>query len=385
MKKSRKIYLDHNATTPVDPRVLEVMLPYFSEKFGNPSSSLHVYGWETEEAVEMAREQIADSIGARPNEIYFTSGATESINLALLGISEAHKNKGNHIVTCSTEHKAVLDTCDHLHTGGFEVTRLDVDNQGVIDLQDLENAINEKTILVCLMHANNETGVIHPIKEISDLAKDRGVLFMTDATQSVGKIPFDVDNLGIDAAAFSSHKLYGPKGVGALYLRNRPKVKMTPYLFGGGQERGIRPGTLNVPGIVGFGKAVELCSREMHDDAKRLSTLRDAIDDELSILADVRINGRTSPRLPHMTNLSFRHIDETKLIPSLKQLAVSRGSSCSSTTIKPSHVLKNMGLSDQLGLSSIRIGLGRYTTEEEVRIAIDSIKMTVEQLRLTTT
>jgi cysteine desulfurase len=361
------------------------MLPYFSEKFGNPSSSLHVYGWETEEAVDIAREQIAGSIGARSNEIYFTSGATESINLALLGISEAYRKQGNHIITCKTEHKAVLDTCKHLQNQGFEVTWLDADNQGAIDLQDLDNAINEKTIVVCLMHANNETGVIHPIKEISDLARDKGVLFLTDATQSIGKIPFDMDNLGIDAAAFSSHKLYGPKGVGALYVRNKPKVKLSPSFFGGGQERGIRPGTLNVPGIVGFGKAVELCSREMHDDAKRLSTLRDAIDDELSILADVRINGRTSPRLPHMTNLSFRHIDETKLIPSLKQLAVSRGSSCSSTTIKPSHVLKNMGLSDQLGLSSIRIGLGRYTTEEEVRIAIDSIKMTVEQLRLTTT
>lgn len=385
MKKSRRIYLDHNATTPVDPRVLEVMLPYFSEKFGNPSSSLHAYGWETEEAVDIAREQIAGSIGARTTEIYFTSGATETINLALLGISEAYKDKGNHIVTCSTEHKAVLDTCSHLQKLGFEVTWLDVNNQGAIDLQDLDNAINEKTILVCLMHANNETGVIHPLREISDLVKNRGVLFMTDATQSIGKIPFDTEKLNIDVAAFSSHKLYGPKGVGALYVRNLPKVKMSSYLFGGGQERGIRPGTLNVPSIVGFGKAVELCSREMYDDADRLSKLRNAIDHELSILGNVQVNGRNSKRLPHMTNLSFQHIDEAKLIPSLKGLAVSRGSSCSSTTIKPSHVLKNMGLSDQLALSSIRIGLGKYTTEEEVRIAIDSIKTTVEQLRLTTT
>jgi cysteine desulfurase len=235
------------------------------------------------------------------------------------------------------------------------------------------------------MHANNETGVIHPLEEISHLVKNKGILFMTDATQSIGKIPFDVDKMGIDVATFSSHKLYGPKGVGALYVRNRPKVSMSPYLFGGGQERGIRPGTLNVPGIVGFGKAVELCSREMHDDADRLKKLRDAIDYELSILNYSRINGRKSPRLPHMTNVSFRDIDEAKLIPSLKGLAVSRGSSCSSTTIKPSHVLKNMGLSDQLALSSIRIGLGRYTTEQEVCIAIDSIKTTVEQLRLTTT
>ncbi len=385
MKKSRKIYLDHNATTPVDPRVLEVMLPYFSEKFGNPSSSLHVYGWETEEAVDLAREQIADSIGARSNEIYFTSGATESINLALMGISEVNKEHGNHIITYNTEHKAVLDTCDHLQKQGFEISWLNVDSEGAIDLRDLENAINEKTILVCLMHANNETGVIHPLKEIADLVKNKGLLFMTDATQSIGKIPFNVDTLGIDVAAFSSHKLYGPKGVGALYVRNRPKVKISPYLFGGGQERGIRPGTLNVPGIVGFGKAVELCSREMQEDSDRLSTLRDTIDHELLILGDVQVNGRNSKRLPHMTNLSFQHIDEAKLIPSLKGLAVSRGSSCSSTTIKPSHVLKSMGLTDQLALSSIRIGLGRYTTKEEVRIAIDSIKATVEKLRLTTT
>ncbi len=385
MKKSRKIYLDHNATTPVDPRVLEVMLPYFSKKFGNPSSSLHAYGWETEEAVETAREQIADSIGARPNEICFTSGATESINLALMGLSEACKENGNHIITCTTEHKAVLDTCTHLEKQGFEVTRLDVNNQGAIALRDLDNAINDKTILVCLMHANNETGVIHPLREIAELVKNREVLLMTDATQSIGKIPFDADNLGIDVAAFSSHKLYGPKGVGALYIRNRPKVKISPYLFGGGQERGLRPGTLNVPGIVGFGKAVALCSREMHDDGDRLGKLRDTIEQELSMLEGVFINGYKSLRLPHMTNISFRHIDEAKFIPTLKNLAVSRGSSCSSTVIKPSHVLKNMGLPDQLALSSIRIGLGRYTTEQEVRMAIDSIKATVEQLRLTTT
>jgi len=385
MKKSGKIYLDHNATTPVDPRVMEVMLPYFSEKFGNPSSSLHVYGWEAEEAVDIAREQIAGSIGARTNEIYFTSGATESINLALMGICEAYSENRNHIITCSTEHKAVLDTCDYLQKQGFEISWLDVDSNGTIDLQDLDNAINEKTILVCLMHANNETGVIHPLREITELVKKRDVLFMTDATQSIGKIPFVADNLGIDVAAFSSHKLYGPKGVGALYVRSNPKVKLSPCHFGGGQERGLRPGTLNVPGIVGFGKAVELCIEELRDDTHRLSKLRDTIDQELSMLTGVQVNGLNSRRLPHMTNLSFRHIDETQLIPSLKRLAVSRSSSCSSTTIKPSHVLKNMGLSDQLALSSIRIGLGRYTTEEEVRTAIDSIKATIEQLRLTTT
>jgi len=278
-----------------------------------------------------------------------------------------------------------LDTCDYLQKQGFEISWLDVDSNGTIDLQDLDNAINEKTILVCLMHANNETGVIHPLREITELVKKRDVLFMTDATQSIGKIPFVADNLGIDVAAFSSHKLYGPKGVGALYVRSNPKVKLSPCHFGGGQERGLRPGTLNVPGIVGFGKAVELCIEELRDDTHRLSKLRDTIDQELSMLTGVQVNGLNSRRLPHMTNLSFRHIDETQLIPSLKRLAVSRSSSCSSTTIKPSHVLKNMGLSDQLALSSIRIGLGRYTTEEEVRTAIDSIKATIEQLRLTTT
>jgi cysteine desulfurase len=385
MKKPRKIYLDYNATTPVDPRVMEVMLPYFSDKFGNPSSGLHVYGWETEEAVDIAREQIAESIGARSNEIYFTSGATEAINLAIMGVTETYKENGNHIITCTTEHKAVLDTCSHLEKQGFEITQLEVNKDGAINPEDLQNAISKKTILVCLMHANNETGVIHPIKELAEIVKNRDVLFMTDATQSIGKIPFDVENMGIDLVAFSSHKLYGPKGAGALYVRNRPKVNISPYLFGGGQERGLRPGTLNVPGIVGFGKAVELCIQDMHTDNHRLSKLRDTIEQELSILAGAQINGRNSIRLPHMTNLSFRQVDETKLIPSLKPLAVSRGSSCSSTNIKPSHVLKNMGMPDQLALSSIRIGLGRPTTEEEVRIAIDSIKATVEQLRLTTT
>jgi cysteine desulfurase len=302
-----------------------------------------------------------------------------------MGVTEKYKENGNHIITCTTEHKAVLDTCSHLEKQGFEISQLEVNKDGAINPEDLQNAISKKTILVCLMHANNETGVIHPIKELAEIVKNRDVLFMTDATQSIGKIPFDVENMGIDLVAFSSHKLYGPKGAGALYVRNRPKVNISPYLFGGGQERGLRPGTLNVPGIVGFGKAVELCIQDMHTDNHRLSKLRDTIEQELSILAGAQINGRNSIRLPHMTNLSFRQVDETKLIPSLKPLAVSRGSSCSSTNIKPSHVLKNMGMPDQLALSSIRIGLGRPTTEEEVRIAIDSIKATVEQLRLTTT
>jgi len=385
MNLSKRIYLDYNATTPVDPRVLGAMLPYFSEKFGNASSIHHVYGWEAEEAVDTAREQVAGLIGARPIEIYFTSGATEAINLAFMGICDAYREKGNHIITCTTEHKAVLDTCDQLHRQGFEITYLKVAKDGTIDLQDLQKAFTGKTILVSLMHANNETGLIHPLKEIAEMVKARDILMMTDATQAVGKIPFDVDDLHIDVAAFSAHKLYGPKGVGALYVRKRPKVKVSSYLFGGGQERGLRPGTLNVPGIVGFGKSIELCNKEMESDAWRLGQLRNSIEKELLMLDGVHINGNTSRRLPHMTNLSFHHIDESQLIPSMKRLAVSRGSACSSATTRPSHVLKNLGLSDHLALSSLRIGLGRFTTKDEVRIAIDTIKSTVEKLRIITT
>ena len=385
MIPSKKIYLDYNATTPVDPRVLESMLPYFSEKFGNASSSHHVYGWEAEEAVDTAREQVAGLIGARPIEIYFTSGATEAINLAFMGICDAYREKGNHIITCTTEHKAVLDTCEQLQRQGFDITYLKVDKDGTIDLQDLQNAFTGKTILVSLMHANNETGLIHPLTKIAAMVKERDILMMTDATQAVGKIPFDVNDLHIDVAAFSAHKLYGPKGVGALYVRKRPKVNISSYLFGGGQERGLRPGTLNVPGIVGFGKAIELCDKEMDSDALRLGQLRDTIEKELLMLDGVHINGNTSRRLPHTTNLSFHHIDENQLIPSMKRLAVSRGSACSSATTRPSHVLKNMGLSNHLALSSLRIGLGRFTTNDEVHIAIDTIKAAVEKLRIITT
>jgi cysteine desulfurase len=385
MKNPKKIYLDYNATTPVDPRVLEAMIPYFSEKFGNASSSDHLFGWEAEEAVDVARDQIAGVIGARPNEIYFTSGATEAINLAFMGICDAYRENGNHIITCVTEHHAVLDTCHQLQQRGFEVTYLEVDKDGTVDLRELQNSIKKETILVSLMHANNEIGVIHPLKEIAELVKEGNAILMTDATQSVGKIPFDVNDLDIDVAAFSAHKLYGPKGVGALYVRNRPKVKVSSYLFGGGQERGLRPGTINVPGIVGFGKAVEICMEEVEHEASRLRSLRDAIEKELLMLEGAQINGRGTIRLPHMTNISFRHIDETKLISSLKRLAVSRGSACASTTIRPSHVLKGLGLSDQLALSSIRMGLGRVTTKEEIRIAIETIKAVIENLRLTTT
>ena len=380
----KKIYLDYNATTPVDPRVMKHMLPYFTEKFGNASSITHAYGWDAEEAVMMAREQVAQLIGAKPNEIIFTSGATEAINLALIGAFRANAEKGDHIVTCVTEHKAVLDTCHELEERGIAVSYLKVDESGAIDLQELENAITDRTILVSLMHANNETGVMHPLQEIAEITRDQGVLLLTDATQAVGKIPFDVEELGVDLAAFSAHKLYGPKGAGALYMRREPKAEVAPVQFGGGQEKGLRPGTLNVPAIVGFGKACELCLKEMGEDAERLSGLRDRLEQEVLALGDVSVNGRESTRLPHMTNLSFKHIDGSKLIRSLKKLAVSQGSACTSGTVEPSHVLTGMGHSDELALSSLRIGLGRFTEEEEIDIAIDTITESIDRLRLAT-
>lgn len=380
----KKIYLDYNATTPVDPRVIEEMLPYFTEKFGNASSITHAYGWDAEEAVTIAREQAARLIGSKPGEIIFTSGATEAINLALIGACKENADSGDHIVTCVTEHKAVLDTCHDLENRGVEVTYLEVDESGAIDLEELDKAITGRTILVSLMHANNETGVIHPLKEIAKITREKDVLLLTDATQAVGKIPFDVEELGVDLAAFSAHKLYGPKGAGALYVRQEPKADINPILFGGGQEKGLRPGTLNVPAIVGLGKACELCSKEMEEDAGRLRKWRDRLEKELSALGDVRVNGRESKRLPHMTNLSFEHIAGSKLVRSLKNLAVSQGSACTSGTVEPSHVLKGMGHSDELALSSLRVGLGRFTKEEEIDIAIDTIKESIDRLRLAT-
>ncbi|WP_346267192.1 cysteine desulfurase family protein [Halalkalibaculum roseum] len=380
----KKIYLDYNATTPVDPRVMEHMLPYFTEKFGNASSINHAYGWDAEEAVSIARDQLARLIGSKPSEIIFTSGATEAVNLALIGACRANAEKGDHIITCVTEHKAVLDTCHELEERGIEVSYLEVDASGAIDLEELKNAITGRTILVSLMHANNETGVIHPLKEIAEITREHDALLMTDATQSVGKISVDVEKLGVDLAAFSAHKLYGPKGAGALYVRQEPKAEISPVQFGGGQEKGLRPGTLNVPAIVGFGKACELCATEMEEDAKRLSQWRDRLEEELLALGDVRVNGKKSMRLPHMTNLSFEHIDGSKLLRSLRNLAVSQGSACTSGTVEPSHVLKGMGHSDELALSSLRIGLGRYTEEEEITIAIDTIKESIDRLRLAT-
>lgn len=382
MNADKKIYLDYNSTTPVDPRVLEEMIPFFTEKFGNASSISHAFGWEAEEAVDIARERVADLIGASANEITFTSGATEAINIAIRGLSKANRDHGNHIITCVTEHKAVLDTVESLEESGFNITYLPVDESGSIDLNQLEDAITDETILVSLMHANNEIGMIHPLKEISKITRKKNIPLMSDATQSVGKIPLDVKDLGVDIIAFSSHKLYGPKGAGALYLNKDNKPELSPIITGGGQERGVRPGTLNVPAIVGFGKACELCSNEMEEDTKRLSQLREKLEKELLGMDGVHLNGDSKNRLPYMTNVSFRNIDSTYMIRRLKNLAVSQGSACTSATHQPSHVLKAIGLSDELALSSIRIGLGRFTIEEEIEIAISTIKKVIPKLKL---
>lgn len=379
---SKKIYLDYNSTTPVDPRVLEIMLPYFTEKFGNASSTSHTYGWDAEEAVSIAREQVANLIGAKPAEIYFTSGATEALNLSIFGICDSSMDKGNHIITCFTEHKAVLDTCLALELQGYEVTYLKVDKSGAIDLEILQKSITQRTMLITFMSANNETGVLHPLKEIGAIAKAFGIPFLTDATQSVGKMAFDVEANLVDIAVFSAHKIYGPKGIGALYVRKDSGLELKPRVFGGSQERGLRPGTLNIPAIVGFGKACEICANEWKNEYNRLNKLRDHLENELVETEDILINGYESPRLPHMTNISFHNIDGRRLIRSLKSLAVSQGSACTSATWQPSHVLKSMGLSDELALSSIRIGLGRYTTEEEILTAVSSIKEVIEQLKL---
>jgi cysteine desulfurase len=376
------IYLDNNATTPLDPRVLEVMLPYFTSKFGNAASRSHTYGWVAEEAVDYAREQVAKLIGCTDKEIIFTSGATEADNLAIKGVYEMYHEKGNHIITVATEHKAVLDTCKHLEKSGAEITYLTVKDDGLIDLSELEAAITEKTILVAVMYGNNETGVIQPIKDIAAIAHQHGALFMTDATQAVGKIPLDVDADGIDLLALSAHKMYGPKGVGALYVRRKnPRVKLTAQLDGGGHERGMRSGTLNVPGIVGLGKACELCRLEMDVEAKRLSALRDKMESALTRIEESYVNGNTEERLPHVSNFSFKHVEGQGLMMAMKNLAVSSGSACTSASLEPSYVLKNMGLSDDLAHSSIRFGLGRFSTEEEIDFAIHEIRKAVDHLR----
>ncbi|SCW43242.1 IscS subfamily cysteine desulfurase [Mucilaginibacter sp. NFR10] len=376
------IYLDNNATTPMDPRVLEAMLPYFNEKFGNAASRNHAFGWVAEEAVDYAREQVAKLIGASEKEIIFTSGATESDNLAIKGVFEMYKDKGNHIITAVTEHKAVLDACKHVEKLGGKVTYLPVKEDGLVDLAELEAAMTPETILVSIMYGNNEIGVIQPIKEISAIAHKHGALFMTDAVQAVGKIPVDVNADGIDLLALSAHKIYGPKGVGALYVRRKgPRVKVTAQMDGGGHERGMRSGTLNVPGIVGLGKACELCGEEMESEAKRLSALRDKLQSALTVLEESYVNGNVEHRLPHVANISFKYVEGEGLMMAMKDLAVSSGSACTSASLEPSYVLKSLGLSDDLAHSSIRFGLGRFTTEEEVDYAIEVTKKAVTHLR----
>jgi cysteine desulfurase len=377
------IYLDNNATTPMDPRVFEAMKPYFLEHFGNAASRNHSFGWEAEEAVDYAREQVAKLIGADPKEIIFTSGATEGDNLGIKGVYEMYASKGNHIITATTEHKAVLDTCKHIEKIGGEVTYLQVQRDGLIDLKELEAAIKPTTILIAIMYANNEIGTVMPIKEISAIARKHGVLLFTDATQAVGKIPVDVIKDGIDIMAFSGHKMYGPKGVGALYVRRKnPRVKVTAQMDGGGHERGMRSGTLNVPGIVGFGAACELCRLDMEEDNKRISILRDKLETSLMKLEEAYINGSTEHRLPHVTNISFKHVEGEGLLMGFnKNIALSSGSACTSASLEPSYVLKALGLGDDLAHSSLRFGLGRFTTEEQIDYTIKAISETVLKLR----
>jgi len=377
------IYLDNNATTPCDPRVLDEMIPYFTEKFGNAASRSHPFGWVAEEAVDYAREQVAKLINANPKEIIFTSGATEADNLALKGVFEMYSSKGNHIITCTTEHKAVLDTCKHIEKLGGEVTYLPVQADGLIDLGELEKAITSKTILISIMYGNNEIGVIQPIREISALAKKHGILFFTDATQAVGKIPVDVEADGIDLMAFSAHKMYGPKGVGALYVRRKnPRVKVTAQMDGGGHERGMRSGTMNVPGIVGFGKACEISMNEMAAEAARLSVMRDRLEQGLLELEEAYVNGNVEHRLPHVANISFKYVEGEGLMMGFnKNIALSSGSACTSASLEPSYVLKALGLGDDLAHSSLRFGLGRFTTDEQIDYTINAIKETVLKLR----
>ncbi len=376
------VYMDYNATTPVDTRVLEEMLPYFCQMFGNASSANHKYGWEAEEAVSLARKRVADLINAIPREIVFTAGSTEANNIAIKGVGEVYSEKGNHIITCTTEHKAILETCQCLEEKGFEVTYLNVDGDGLIDLEDLKKAITEKTILVSIMAANNEIGTLQPLEEIGKICKDREVLFHTDATQAVGKTPIDVEKMKIDLMSISAHKFYGPKGVGALYIRSKnPRVKVTKQMHGGSQEKGLRSGTLNVPGIVGFGKACEISKEVMSEEMEKHIKFRDKIIDALMGLGEVVLNGHRTKRITNNINVSFPHMDIDALIGALKDVAVSTGSACTSASMSPSHVLSAIGRSNELGRSSLRISFGRFTTEEEVDYVIEKLISTVEKLR----
>ncbi len=376
------IFMDNHSTTPVDPRVLDAMLPYFREDFGNAASRNHPFGWKAEKATELAREQVGAIIGASGKEIVWTSGATESINLAIKGVAEFYHEKGNHIITGQTEHKATLDTCKRLEKQGLQVTYLPVDKEGLISPEQVAAAITDKTILVALMLANNEVGSVHPIKAIGEVVKARGVLFFVDAVQGVGKIPFDVNDCKVDLAAISAHKMYGPKGVGALYVRRKPRVRLTALIDGGGHERGMRSGTLNVPGIVGFGKACELAKAEMFEEAARLTQMRDRLKDKLfAALPEIYINGSWEHRLPGNLNISFAYVEGEGLMMALKDVAVSSGSACTSASLEPSYVLRALGIGEELAHTSIRFGIGRFNTVEEIDYVADHVIKSVNRLR----
>ena len=377
------IYMDNHATTPMDPRVLEEMLPFFMEKFGNAASRNHAFGWAAEEGVETARERIAKLIGATTKEIIFTSGATESDNLAIKGVAEMYKEKGNHIITAVTEHKAVLDTCKRLEKYGYRVTYLPVQKDGQIDLEDLKRAMDDKTILVTIMFANNEIGVLQPVAEIGKLCHERGVIFHTDATQAIGKVPVDVNKQNIDVASISAHKMYGPKGVGALYVRRKnPRVQISAIIDGGGHERGMRSGTLNVPGIVGLGKACAIATEEMAKESCILAGLRNRLRESImSRLDECYINGSMEHRLPGNLNISFAYVEGESLLMGINDIAVSSGSACTSATLEPSYVLKALGAGDDLAHSSIRFGIGRFNTQAEVDYVADRVVETVTRLR----
>ena len=377
------IYLDNHATTQVDPRVLEAMLPYFSEKFGNAASRSHQFGWEAEQAVEAAREQIAKLIGASAKEITFTSGATESDNLAIKGVAEACRDKGSHIITVATEHKAVLDSCKHLEKQGYRVTYLSVSSDGLLSLEDLKAVFTNKTILITAMYANNEVGVLQPIAEIGKLCRERGVLFHCDAVQAIGKVPVDVNRDGIDLMSITAHKLYGPKGAGALYLRSKnPRVQAAAQIDGGGHEHGMRSGTLNVPGIVGLGKACELAMQEMPEESRRIAALRDRLEHQLEEnLEDVHINGSMEHRLPGNLSIRFDGVDSESLLMGINDIAVSTGAACTAAKIEPSYVLKAIGLTDDQANSTLRFGIGRFNTEAEIDYAAERVIDTVKKLR----
>ena len=381
-RNDQPIYLDYQATTPLDPRVLEAMMPYFTHKFGNPHSRSHSYGWEAEEAVEKARAQVAKLIGADEKEVIFTSGATESNNLAIKGVAEFYKDRKNHIVTTVTEHKCVLDTCRHLEQQGFEVTYLPVQKNGLVDLEQLRAAVTDKTVVVSIMAVNNEIGVIQPLAEIGKICREKGAFFHTDAAQAAGKIPLDVEAMNIDLMSISGHKIYGPKGIGALYVRRKPRVRLVPLIVGGGQERGFRSGTLPTPLCVGLGEAAEIARKEMDAESKRLAKLQARMLKGLqSKLPEIYVNGDLEHRIPGNLNISFAYVEGELLMMGIKGLSVSSGSACTSASLEPSYVLRALGVEEELAHTSLRIGLGRFTTEQEVDTAVDELVRHVNKLR----